>query len=192
MLHEAARQQAAWRDAGLPALTIAINISALQFRRPGFIDRLRHALNHWRVSPESFELEITESALMQPSSETEQQFATLRSLGVGLALDDFGTGYSSLSYLKRLPLTRLKIDRSFVQDLPGDPEDAAIASATLSIARDLGLEVVAEGVETEAQRDFLLERQCHVMQGFLLARPLPAADITRLLRTEAERSPALA
>ncbi|WP_374481623.1 putative bifunctional diguanylate cyclase/phosphodiesterase [Zoogloea sp.] len=188
VLHEAARQQAVWRDAGLPPLTIAINISALQFRRPGFIDRLRHALNHWQVPPGSFELEITESALMQPNSETEQQFATLRSLGVGLALDDFGTGYSSLSYLKRLPLTRLKIDRSFVQDLPGDPEDAAIAAATLSIARDLGLEVVAEGVETEAQRDFLLERQCHVMQGFLLAHPQPAVDITRLLRAEAGRS----
>ncbi|RTL35952.1 MAG: EAL domain-containing protein, partial [Rhodocyclaceae bacterium] len=101
---------------------------------------------------------------------------------------DFGTGYSSLSYLKRLPLTRLKIDRSFVQDLPGDPEDAAIATATLSIARDLGLDVVAEGVETEAQRDFLLERQCRVMQGYLLARPQSAADITRLLRSEAERS----
>lgn len=192
VLHEAARQQAAWRGAGLPALTIAINISALQFRRPGFIDRLRHALNHWQVPPDSFELEITESALMQPSSETEQQFATLRSLGVGLALDDFGTGYSSLSYLKRLPLTRLKIDRSFVQDLPGDAEDAAIAAATLSIARDLGLDVVAEGVETEAQRDFLLERQCRVMQGFLFARPLPAVDITRLLRAEAEHSPVLA
>lgn len=189
VLHEAARQQAVWRDAGLPPLTIAINISALQFRRPGFIDRLRHALNHWQVPPGSFELEITESALMQPNSETEQQFSTLRSLGVGLALDDFGTGYSSLSYLKRLPLTRLKIDRSFVQDLPGDPEDAAIAAATLSIARDLGLEVVAEGVETEAQLDFLLERQCRVMQGFLLARPQPAVAITRLLRTEAERSP---
>ncbi|MBS0354307.1 MAG: EAL domain-containing protein [Proteobacteria bacterium] len=187
VLHEAARQQAAWRDAGLPELTVAINISALQFRRPGFIDRLRHALTHWNIPPCSIELEITESALMQPSSETEQQFATLSKLGVGLALDDFGTGYSSLSYLKRLPLTRLKIDRSFVQDLPGDPEDAAIATATLSIARDLGLDVVAEGVETEAQCDFLLERQCRVMQGYLLARPQPAANITRLLRSEAER-----
>jgi diguanylate cyclase (GGDEF)-like protein len=192
VLHEAARQQAAWRDAGLPALTVAINISALQFRRPGFIDRLQHALTHWDIPPSSIELEITESALMQPSCETEQQFATLSKLGVGLALDDFGTGYSSLSYLKRLPLTRLKIDRSFVEDLPGDPEDAAIATATLSIARDLGLDVVAEGVETEAQRDFLLERQCRVMQGYLLARPQAAGDITRLLRTEAARSPVLA
>ena len=138
------------------------------------------------VSPQRFELELTESALMQPSAEIEAQFTRLRRLGIGLALDDFGTGYSSLVYLKRLPITRLKIDRSFVQDLPGDAEDAAIATATLSIARDLGLEVVAEGVETEAQRDFLLQRQCPIMQGYLFARPLRAADITALLAASAE------
>ena len=186
VLHEAARQQAAWQAAGLPPLTIAINISALQFRRPGFVDRVRQVFADAGVSPRSFELELTESALMQPSAEIEAQFTRLRRLGIGLALDDFGTGYSSLVYLKRLPLTRLKIDRSFVQDLPGDAEDAAIATATLSIARDLGLEVVAEGVETEAQRDFLLQRQCPIMQGYLFARPLRAADITALLAAPAE------
>lgn len=188
VLNEACRQQAEWQAAGLPPLTVAVNISALQFRKPGFVDRVRQAFTESGVSPHTFELELTESALMQPSAETEHQFATLRGMGLGLALDDFGTGYSSLSYLKRLPLTRLKIDRSFVQDLPGDPEDAAIAAATLSIARDLGLEVVAEGVETEAQRDFLLARQCHIMQGFLLGRPMPGAGITHLLQDEARRS----
>lgn len=181
VLHTACRQQAAWLAAGLPPLTIAVNISALQFRRADFAGHVRQVFADTGVSPAHFELEITESALMQPSVETEAQFASLRSLGLGLALDDFGTGYSSLSYLKRLPLTRLKIDRSFVRDLPGDPEDAAIATATLSIARDLGLEVVAEGVETEAQRDFLLARQCGVMQGYLFSRPLPASAITELL-----------
>jgi len=186
VLHEAARQQAAWQAAGLPALTIAINISALQFRRPGFVDRVHQVFADAGVSPQRFELELTESALMQPSVEIEAQFTRLRRLGIGLALDDFGTGYSSLVYLKRLPITRLKIDRSFVQDLPGDAEDAAIATATLSIARDLGLEVVAEGVETEAQRDFLLQRQCPIMQGYLFARPLRAADITALLAASAE------
>lgn len=181
VLHAACSQQAAWQAAGLPPLTIAVNISALQFRRTDFAGHVRQVFADSGVSPAHFELEITESALMQPSVEIEAQFASLRSLGLGLALDDFGTGYSSLSYLKRLPLTRLKIDRSFVRDLPGDPEDAAIATATLSIARDLGLEVVAEGVETEAQRDFLLARQCAVMQGYLFSRPLPAAAITELL-----------
>jgi diguanylate cyclase len=185
VLNEACRQQAEWQANGLPPLVVAVNISALQFRKSGFVDRIRHIFAKNGVSPRTFELEITESALMQPSPDTEHQFATLRAMGLGLALDDFGTGYSSLSYLKRLPLTRLKIDRSFVQDLPGDPEDAAIASATLSIARDLGLEVVAEGVETEAQRDFLLTRQCHIMQGFLLGRPMPAAGITGLLQEAA-------
>jgi len=153
VLRTACRQQAAWQAAGLPPLTIAVNISALQFRRADFAGHVRQVFADSGVSPAHFELEITESALMQPSIETEAQFASLRSLGLGLALDDFGTGYSSLSYLKRLPLTRLKIDRSFVRDLPGDPEDAAIATATLSIARDLGLEV-----SPRAQLDETIQR----------------------------------
>ena len=182
VLDTACRQQAAWLAEGLASPTVAVNISALQFRKAGFIDRARRIIADSGASPAHIELELTESALMQPTPEIEAQLATLRGMGIGLALDDFGTGYSSLAYLKRLPLTHIKIDRSFVQDLPGDTEDAAIATATLSIARDLGLTVVAEGVETEAQRDFLLERQCRVMQGFLLARPLPAAEISALLR----------
>lgn len=188
VLREACRQQAAWQAAGLPPITVAINISALQFRKQGFVDRVGEIIQNSGAEPRLLELELTESALMQPTPETETQLATLRGMGLGLALDDFGTGYSSLSYLKRLPLTHLKIDRSFIRDLPGDTEDAAIATATLSIARDLGLEVVAEGVETEAQRDFLLDRQCRIMQGFLFARPQPAADITRLLEAEAPAS----
>ena len=187
VLREACRQQAAWRAAGHPPLRLAINISALQFRKQGFLERVREIIAESSASPEYLELELTESALMQPSPETETQLVSLRNMGVGLALDDFGTGYSSLSYLKRLPLTHLKIDRSFVRDLPGDTEDAAIAAATLSIARDLGLAVVAEGVENEAQRDFLLERQCRIMQGFLFARPMPADEIGALLEDEARR-----
>ncbi|MDD3354553.1 EAL domain-containing protein [Zoogloea sp.] len=182
VLEEACRQQALWQAAGLPPLTIAVNVSALQLRRADFVARVRQAFERQGVTPTSFELELTESALMQPGPEMEDTFATLRAMGLGLSLDDFGTGYSSLSHLKRLPITRLKIDRSFVEDLPGDIEDAAIAAATLSMARDLGLEVVAEGVETEAQRDFLLARQCPMMQGYLLGRPQSAAEITALLR----------
>ncbi|NTV12099.1 MAG: EAL domain-containing protein, partial [Zoogloea sp.] len=181
VLREAFRQSAAWQKAGLPHCVTAVNISALQFRKPGFIDLLRAILAETGADPYSLELELTETTLMRPDEDAMMQLHALRSMGFGLALDDFGTGYSSLAYLKRLPITRLKIDRSFVQDLPGDAEDAAVATATLSIARDLGLEVVAEGVETVEQRNFLLARGCRVMQGFLFSKPLPSEAVTRLL-----------
>jgi EAL domain-containing protein (putative c-di-GMP-specific phosphodiesterase class I) len=114
---------------------------------------------------------------MDPTDALLARLDQLRELGIRLALDDFGTGYSSLSYLKRLPIQTLKLDRSFVSDLPGDAEDAAIACATLSMAADLGVEVVAEGVETEAQRDYLRARGCRLMQGYFFSRPLTAANI---------------
>ena len=190
VLRTACLQQAAWHAAGLRPMTIAVNISALQFRRQGFLERVRRIIDETGADPKGLDLELTESALMQPGPEIEAQLASLREMGFGLALDDFGTGYSSLAYLKRIPLTHLKIDRSFVQDLPGDAEDAAIATATLSIARDLGLAVIAEGVETPAQRDFLLTRQCRVMQGYLLSPPLPATAITQLLRDDQVGGPA--
>jgi EAL domain-containing protein (putative c-di-GMP-specific phosphodiesterase class I) len=184
VLRSACRQQITWCAAGLGPVSIAVNISALQFRRQGFVERVSALIAETGADPQGLDLELTESALMQPSPEIEAQLASLRAMGFGLALDDFGTGYSSLAYLKRMPLTHLKIDRSFVEDLPGDTEDAAIATATLSIARDLGLQVIAEGVETPAQRDFLLARQCRVMQGYLLSRPLPAERVTELLRAQ--------
>lgn len=174
VLREACRQQVRWRDGALGNVQVAVNISALQFRKADFVEAVSRVLTETGVDPRCIELEITESALMQPTDELTGRLARLRELGLTLALDDFGTGYSSLAYLKRLPIGRLKIDRSFVKDLPGDPEDAAVASATLSLARDLGLEVVAEGVETLAQRDYLVARGCHVLQGFLFARPLDA------------------
>ncbi len=154
--------------------TMAINISAIQFRRTDFVQRVKQALASTGVEPSDIELEITESALMDPTAELLQRLDDLRELGIRLALDDFGTGYSSLSYLKRLPIQALKLDRSFVSDLPGDPEDAAISSATLSMASDLGVEVVAEGVETDAQRRFLQLRGCRLMQGYLFSQPVPA------------------
>lgn len=174
VLREACRQQVCWRQGSLGNVHVAVNISALQFRRADFVDRVSLVLDESGADPRFIELEITESALMQPTDELTVRLTRLRELGLTLALDDFGTGYSSLAYLKRLPIARLKIDRSFVKDLPGDPEDAAVASATLSLARDLGLEVVAEGVETAAQRDYLVARGCHVLQGFLFAKPLDA------------------
>jgi len=172
VLATAARQLAAWQAAG-SELLMAVNISALQFRQHDFVDTVRGILAAAGAEPVGLELELTESALMQPTPEVLARMNQLRELGIRLALDDFGTGYSSLSYLKRLPIRRLKLDRSFVKDVPGDQEDVAIAMATLSLARDLGMEVVAEGVETEIQQQFLAERGCQVMQGYLFSRPLP-------------------
>ncbi|MFN3986316.1 MAG: EAL domain-containing protein [Rhodocyclaceae bacterium] len=174
VMQAAFRQQRAWADAGRQ-LMMAVNISALQFRRPDFVDSVRVRIEEAGADPAMIELEITESALMQPTDELFAQLHRLVGLGISLSLDDFGTGYSSLAYLKRLPIRRLKLDRSFVKDLPGDAEDAAIASAAISMARDLGIEIVAEGVETRAQLEYLAARGCHIMQGYLFSRPLDAA-----------------
>ena len=190
VLRTACRQQATWAAAGY-TMTVAVNISALQFRQPDFADTVRRILDETGANPAMIELELTESALMLPTPDLLDRMHRLREWGLPLALDDFGTGYSSLSYLKRLPIHRLKLDRSFVTDLPENQEDAAIASATLSLARNLGMEVVAEGVETEAQQAFLRQRGCAVLQGYLFSRPLPAGDLTQWWSTQKARlSPA--
>lgn len=172
VLREACHQQVRWRAAGLPDLIVAVNISALQFRKRDFVPMVARMLEETGADPACLELEITESALMAPDEDLHARLQDLVDLGLTLALDDFGTGYSSLSYLKRLPIARLKIDRSFVDDLPGNAEDAAVTAAALSLGRDLGMEVVAEGVETPEQRHYLAERGCHAMQGYLFSRPL--------------------
>ena len=178
VLEAACRQQVAWAAEGRDLL-MAINISALQFRQGSFSGMVRRIFDDTGADPHRIEFELTESALMQPTQDVLSRMNELRDWGVRLALDDFGTGYSSLSYLKRLPIHRLKLDRSFVQDLPDDLEDAAIAMATLSLARDLGMDVVAEGVERETQRSFLAERGCAVMQGYLFSRAVPPAEFAR-------------
>lgn len=179
VLAEACRQQVRWAAHGL---SMAVNISALQFRRGDFVEMVERILRETGADPAALELEITESALMQPNDELFNRLHRLRALGITLALDDFGTGYSSLAYLKRLPISRLKLDRSFVMDIPHDPEDVAIATATLSMAADLGMDVVAEGVETEAQVAFLHQKGCQVLQGFLFGRPLPVEGFEALLK----------
>lgn len=191
VMRRAFAQQRIWACAGRSRLVVAVNVSALQFRKSDFVDSVQRLLRETGADPARIELEITESALMQPSDELFSQLDRLVGLGIRLALDDFGTGYSSLAYLKRLPIHRLKLDRSFVCDLPGDVEDAAIASAALSMARDLGIEVVAEGVETDAQREYLAARGCRIMQGYLFARPLPVAAFETqfpVVRTGADAS----
>ena len=174
VLREACRQQRQWAAEGRPEVRVAINISAIQFRHAGFEARLRDILDETGADPEFIALEITESALMQAGGDMVERLWGLRDMGLALALDDFGTGYSSLAYLKRFPIHRLKIDRSFVKDLPDDAEDRAIASATMSLARDLGMAVVAEGVETAAQRDFLIAGGCRLLQGYFYGKPVPA------------------
>lgn len=184
VMQAAFRQQAAWARQGWPNLVVAVNISALQFRKPDFVDSVRALLAETGATANLIELEITETALMQPGDELLERLNQLVQMGIKLSLDDFGTGYSSLAYLKRLPISRLKLDKSFVRDLPGDAEDAAIASAAISMARDLGLVVVAEGVETDAQRAYLAERGCTIMQGYLFCHPMPASAFTDLLAAE--------
>ena len=182
VLEEACRQLAAWRAEGLDGLRMAVNLSAQQLRAPGLAEIVAAALARHRLAGSDLEIEITESVAMDDPERAIDQLQSLRSLGVELAIDDFGTGYSSLAYLKRLPIQVLKLDRTFVRDIETDPSDAEISAATLALAHNLGLQVTAEGVETEGQRGFLARHQCDFMQGYLFSRPVPATDIPGIVR----------
>ncbi len=174
VLDEACRQLGAWRQAGIGGLRMAVNLSAHQLRTQSLVRRVADALERHGLKGEDLELEITESAAMENPECAIDQLQALRELGVQLAIDDFGTGYSSLAYLKRLPIQVLKLDRSFVRDIEIDRSDADISAASLALAHNLGLKVVAEGVETPGQRDFLVRHGCDYLQGYLYSRPLPA------------------
>jgi len=176
VLKQACQQLKTWTDEGNTKLTMAVNISALQFRKSGFVASVREALDSSGVDPCRVELEITETLLMQPLNELAERLRELADMGLRFSLDDFGTGYSSLGYIKRLPISRIKLDKSFVTDLPGNTEDEAVARATLSIAKDLGLKTVAEGVETTTQQDYLVSSGCDCLQGYLFAKPMPAQE----------------
>ena len=165
---------------------IAVNVSACQFYQPGFLDQVRSALAQQGLRSDVLELELTEGMLMEDTHLVQYTLNHLKRLGVRLALDDFGTGYSSLSYLARFPLDVLKIDRSFVDKAIGDPTVGQIVRAIVSLADSLNLEIIGEGVETQAQSDFLLDSGCTQQQGFHFGRPCPADDITRLLSGETE------
>lgn len=181
VLREACAQIRAWQSAGLTPAPIAVNLSARQFHQQDIALMVRRALEEYDVAPHLLELEITESAAMQNAQAASMTLATLKALGVRIAIDDFGTGYSSLSYLKRFPIDSLKIDRSFVTELPDNQDDASIAQAVITMAHALRLKVVAEGVENEAQLAFLAANGCDEMQGYYFSRPLPAAECTQLL-----------
>ena len=173
VLKRAVAQAAAWSAAGMKT-TVSVNVSALQFQQPDFVDGVAEALRGSGLAPELLELELTESILIQDAKDAMLRLQALAHLGVKLAIDDFGTGYSSLAYLKRFPIGRLKIDRIFISGLPAEESDAAIVQAIVHMGRALRLEIIAEGVETDAQRDFLERAGCDMYQGFLFA---PALDV---------------
>jgi EAL domain-containing protein (putative c-di-GMP-specific phosphodiesterase class I) len=166
-------------------LTIAVNVSAQQFRDLGFVASVLSALQRTGADPNRLKLELTESMLVENVEDIIRKMNALKARGVGFALDDFGTGYSSLSYLKRLPLDQLKIDQSFVRDILVDPNDAAIAKTIVTLADSLGLGVIAEGVETETQRDFLAASGCHACQGNFFSEPLPVEGFEAFARRAA-------
>ena len=183
VLQTACKQLAAWSARPEMAhLTMAVNVSARQFRQPDFVAEVVSVLHTTGVKPERLKLELTESVLVDNVEDIIIKMTALKASGVGFSLDDFGTGYSSLSYLKRLPLDQLKIDQSFVRDILTDPNDAAIAKMVIVLAESLGLEVIAEGVETVAQRDFLANMGCHAYQGYLFSRPLPIDEFETLAK----------
>ena len=173
VLEEAVRQASLWQNRGTP-VTVSINVSALQFHQADFVETVAAVIRTAGLAPQLLELELTESILIRDANETMGRLHALADLGVALSIDDFGTGYSSLAYLKRFPISKLKIDRSFVTGLPDDEGDRAIVSATIGMARGLKLKVVAEGVETEAQRDYLASLGCESFQGFLCTPGLSA------------------
>ena len=177
VLNEACRQLSAWRQQGREGFTVAVNFSAHQLQRPDIVQRVREALERHAVPRGMLEIELTESSLMENVDRVKGRLAEIKALGVSLSLDDFGTGYSSLAYLKQFSLDKLKIDRSFVKDLPGDAADAAIARTIVAVGHELRMVVAAEGVETQAQADFLREMGCDELQGYHFGRPAPASEI---------------
>ena len=180
VLRTACNDLARWRAAGR-GLRVAVNLSAVQFRDPDLVSRIKAILAETEVAPKALELEVTEGALMEDSATTLATLNSLREVGMELSLDDFGTGYSSLSYLKRLPLTNLKVDQSFVRGLPADKESLAIVRAIVSLAKNLGFTVTAEGVETIEQARILQGLSCETLQGYYFSKPVRAADIADLL-----------
>ena len=186
VLAQAVRQAAVWRGKGMP-LKVAVNVSALQFQQADFVDRVAAALHEADLPGGLLELELTESILVRDASEALQRLHALAQLGVKLAIDDFGTGYSSLAYLKRFPIEKLKIDRSFIRGTPADDSDVAIVRAVIQLARAMNLKVNAEGVENVAQRNFLAEEGCDEMQGFLVSPALDAFSFEQRLRQQAAR-----
>ncbi|MBI3546418.1 MAG: EAL domain-containing protein [Gammaproteobacteria bacterium] len=183
VLREACRQICAWRDAGLDVPRVAVNLSALQFTKADLANQIAAIIEEYKIEPGMLELELTESVIMADVERSTRALTELNAMGLLIAIDDFGTGYSSLSYLKRFPVSYLKIDQSFVAGVCNNPDDAAIIRAIIALAKSLGLKLIAEGVETADQREFLTREACDEAQGFLFSHPLPAVAAAGLLES---------
>jgi EAL domain-containing protein (putative c-di-GMP-specific phosphodiesterase class I) len=181
ILQTVCKQGQAWVAAGHGPIRLAVNLSARQLQDDEFVATVRQVLAETGLDPKTLVFELTESALMEPQGPVATAVRSLAELGVQFAIDDFGTGYSSLSYLKHFPIGALKIDRSFVQHVTVNPDDAAITAAIIALARALGIEVVAEGVETAEQAAFLAREGCHRIQGFLVGMPMAPAELAQQL-----------
>jgi EAL domain-containing protein (putative c-di-GMP-specific phosphodiesterase class I) len=181
VLKEACRQNKAWQEAGYQRIRVAVNLSSMQFIQRDLSDIVGDSLNMSNLDARYLELEITESILMRNVNETIATLKDFKNMGINISVDDFGTGYSSLSYLKRFPLNSLKIDRSFIKEIPENQDDVTITSAIIAMAHRLNLEVVAEGVESQRQLDFLKQQGCEMAQGYFFSRPLPAIEFESLL-----------
>jgi EAL domain-containing protein (putative c-di-GMP-specific phosphodiesterase class I) len=183
VLKTACAQNKQWQNAQLPRIPVAVNLSGRQFHHQDLVEKVAAALENAHLEPEWLDLEITETYAMQDADFTLAILKELKSMGVHISLDDFGTGYSSLSHLKHFPIDTLKIDRSFVKDLATDPKEESIISAVIILAHSLGMDVVAEGVETAAELSILRKHHCDKMQGFYFSRPVPVKDFETLLRS---------
>ncbi len=180
-LKKACRQVRAWRNSGLSSVCVTVNLSARQFQNPHLVERVTSILHETGTPPSCLDIEITESTAMSNVEDTAVRLKQLAEMGIHISIDDFGTGYSSLSRLKRLPIKRLKIDQSFIRDISGDPDDKTIVRAVTAMAHNMNIIVVAEGVETEEQLEFLRKTGCDEMQGFLFSKPLPAEKFRELM-----------
>jgi diguanylate cyclase (GGDEF)-like protein len=184
VLRTACRQAQAWHRAGFPRFQVAVNLSGRQLQHRDLAKLVKKVLKETGLNPRHLDLELTESLLMHNTGETLAAMEELHTHGAAFSMDDFGTGYSSLAYLKRFPIDTLKIDQSFVRDIPTDPDDAAIAQAIIAMAHSLGIRVIAEGVETAKQLAFMRAHQCDGMQGYYFSKPVPAEAMTRLLQED--------
>ena len=185
ILRRVCAQVVAWRGQGIDPPRVAVNVSGHQLRRSNFVATLQAAFDATGCRPDQIEIEVTESDMLDRAEDSIRTLSEIRRLGVSVSMDDFGTGYSSLSYLKKLPIQTIKIDRSFIDGLPGDDNDRAIVNAIVALGQTLNLRVLAEGVETDAQAGFLGTHGCVDVQGYLYGRPGAPEDIARLLRAPA-------